>query len=90
MTAIDHTRLRLGTTLEGVLRRLESIADCANRREHPCGSCDQMIQAIREEVAGVVEELRSSIPSSSLSGQPCGCDPGAGWVCARHREEREV
>jgi hypothetical protein len=23
------------------------------------------------------------------SGQPCGCDPGAGWTCERHRPESD-
>jgi len=29
----------------------------------------------------------SSTPgsSASLSAQPCGCDPGAGWTCEQHR-----
>ena len=23
------------------------------------------------------------------SGRPCGCDPGADWVCARHQAEAD-
>jgi hypothetical protein len=24
-------------------------------------------------------------PSQRVSGQPCGCDPGAGWICEWHQ-----
>lgn len=35
------------------------------------------------------EDAAMSAETAHESGRPCGCDPGAGWVCERHRAEAE-
>ena len=44
---------------------------------------------LTEDVAELfAESCCGGAPTSDdpMSCQPCGCDPGAGWVCERHRE----
>lgn len=42
----------------------------------------------KPKCAGVFEcNQLKRLASGANNAQPCGCDPGAGWVCERHQEE---
>lgn len=43
----------------------------------------ERLVTVADAVDLVVKRLAAR---SHESGRPCGCDPGANWVCAEHRE----
>jgi hypothetical protein len=62
------------------------------------GCCRELLAVIdrhldQESLAAVVARMRDVVAHAEgrtkvvpiPSGQPCGCDPAAGWTCERHR-----
>lgn len=64
---------------------------CAWEREHPgqvcticaAGQAHETVADVVEAVTDVVSAIVETAPSGS--GKPCGCDPGANWLCEEHR-----
>lgn len=44
--------------------------------------------ALAKQTADAIDEVtrKAQHPPQAESGRPCGCDPGANWVCSAHRE----
>ncbi len=48
-----------------------------------CGRTMRMVAAASHTAIALLQENERA-----ASARYCGCDPGAGWVCERHRKER--
>jgi hypothetical protein len=83
------------------LRRSERCANARLIAQAPelLACCRQLLAVIdrhpdQECAVATLERLRVVVAAADghvhaaprVSGQPCGCDPAAGWTCEQHRD----